>query len=112
MQRSFRLTIIIIFLVVSSSSVYSQEREEIDKNAIWFGGKVIWPGHDLSKSSVEVYRDPKFTDLYTSGILLRAEGIYSLTIKDPGTYYIVVFVDDNDNGQFDAGDGMGMFSAW
>ena len=96
-------------MALSPSAIYGQEKEPTNKDEIWLGGKVIWPGHTLSKATVEVYRDKKFTELYSSGIILSADGAYSLTIEDPGTYYIVAFIDDNDNGQIDAGDGMGIY---
>ena len=113
MKPNFRLVIIsclfIIAFAVFSSTAYSQEKEQADEDEMWIGGQLIWTGHDLSSATVEVYRDLKFTDLYTSGLLLNKEGMFSLSINDPGTYYIVAFVDSNGNGKFDSGDGMGMY---
>lgn len=111
MKPVIAISSIIIILLIASCipNAYSQLKEPANKDGMWVGGKIIWPGHDLSNATVELYKDPKFTDLYTSGILFGDEGIYSLNIKDAGTYYIVAFVDDNDSGKFDAGDGMGMY---
>ena len=69
------LLITISLIALSPSAIYGQEKEPTNKDEIWFGGKVIWPGHDLSRATVEVYTDQKVTDLYTSGILLKAEGV-------------------------------------
>ncbi len=109
MQSRFRLAIISFLFVILSFSAYSQEKIQADKDAMWMGGRIIWPGHDVSSATVEVYRDLKFTDLYTSGLLLNEGGGFSLTINDPGVYFIVAFVDGNGNGQFDSGDGMGIY---
>ena len=105
----FFLFIIAFSVMLSSTAVCDEEKEQNNSDEAWIRGKVIWPGHDLTKASVDVFRDMKFKDLYTKGLLLKPEGIYALTIDDPGTYYIVAFVDDNDNNLFDAGDGMGMY---
>jgi hypothetical protein len=99
------LLLALSLFLATSSALCSEE----EKGETWISGKVIWPGHDLSKASVEVFKDPQFKEIYTRGLLLKQEGIYALTIEKPGTYYIVAFVDDNDNSQFDAGDGMGIY---
>ena len=115
MQSNFRSVIIglifitILFTILSSPDVYGQEKEQAGTDGIWIGGKVIWPGHDLTKASVKVYKDPQFEELYTEGLLLRPEGVYTLSIEHVGTYYIVAFVDNNGSNRFDAGDGMGMY---
>ncbi|MFC1713149.1 TolB family protein [Candidatus Poribacteria bacterium] len=113
MKTRFNLATISFLLAILSAifpfAIYSQEKAQEDKDAMWIGGRIIWPGHDLSSATVEVFRDPKFTDLYTSGLLLNKEGGFSLTINAPGIYYIVAFVDSDGNGQFDSGDGMGIY---
>ena len=110
MQLNFRYAIIIfLFAALPFSSVYAQEAEKSAADEAWISGNVLWTGHDLAKATVQVFKDPKFKDLYTSGMLLKPEGMYALTIEDPGVYYIVAFVDNNSNGKFDAGDGMGIY---
>ncbi len=114
-QLNFRYAVTGLFFIAMFSAillfstVYGQEVELATAEEAWISGNVIWEGYDLTKASVQVYKDPKLKDLYTSGILLKPEGMYALTIEDPGTYYIVAFVDNNSNGQFDAGDGMGIY---
>jgi len=113
MQHNFRFAIIIsisiIFIAGFSFAVCGQEKEQEDKDKIWIGGKIIWPDHDLTRVTVDLYRDPKFKDLYSGGILLNKQGMYSLTVNEPGTYYLVALVDSNANGSFDSGDGMGIY---
>ncbi len=105
MQRLCILSLVLSLFLLSFPALCTEEK----KDESWISGRVIWPGHDLSKASVEVFKDPQFKEIYTRGLLLKPEGMYALTIEDPGTYYIVAFVDDNDNNQFDAGDGMGIY---
>jgi len=101
---SFVLLFIIGLLVIPPFSVYSEEADEIT-----ISGKVIWAGHDLTRASVSVFKDPEFRELQARVSPLKPEGTYALKIDAPGTYYIVAFVDDNGNGRFDAGDGMGIY---
>jgi len=109
-QLNFRFAIIILLLaMLPLFAVYGQEAEKSAADEAWISGNVVWTGHDLAKATVQVFKDPKFKDLYTSGMLLKPEGMYALTIEDPGVYYIVAFVDNNSNGKFDAGDGMGIY---
>ncbi len=104
------LSFVTIFLaVLASSAVCGEEQGQKDTDVDWIGGKVIWQGHDLSRASVSVFKDPQFKELYTKGMLLGQGGAYTLRIDDPGTYYVVAFVDANGNNQFDAGDGMGIY---
>ena len=105
MRRLCILSLALSLFLLSFPALCTEEKTD----EMWISGRVIWPGHDLSKASVEVFRDPQFKEIYTRGLLLKQEGIYALTIEEPGTYYIVAFVDDNDNSQFDAGDGMGIY---
>ena len=80
-----------------------------DPSKGYITGKIIWQGHNLKGASVQVFKDPKMKDIYTKGLLLDPEGTYGLEMDDPGTYYMIAFVDDNGNDKFDAGDGMGMY---
>ena len=70
-------------------------------------GKVIWEGHDLSHTSVSVYRDDKLRDLYISGIPQLGDGQFTLRVE-PGRYYLVAYVDVDKSGNFDRGDGLGI----
>lgn len=71
-------------------------------------GKVVWPKHDVSNATVQAFKDPNLKKLYTTGILLKGEGEYAISIE-PGAYYIAAYVDNNKNGIFDTGDGMGIY---
>jgi len=70
-------------------------------------GSVIWEGHDLSHTSVSVYRDEELRELYTSGIPQLGDGQFTIRVE-PGRYYIVAYVDVDKSGNFDAGDGLGI----
>ena len=70
-------------------------------------GSVIWEGHDLSHTSVSVYRDEALKELYTSGIPQLGDGRFTIRVE-PGRYYIVAYVDVDKSGNFDAGDGLGI----
>lgn len=70
-------------------------------------GGVIWEGHDLSHTSVSVYRDEALKELYTSGIPQLGDGQFTIRVE-PGRYYIVAYVDVDKSGNFDAGDGLGI----
>ncbi len=70
-------------------------------------GKVIWKGQDLSQTNVSVYRDEKLKDLYTSGLSRTGTGAFKLRVE-PGRYYLVAYVDVDNSGKFDEGDGYGV----
>ena len=69
-------------------------------------GQVIWENMDLSQTTVQVYRDKTLTELYT-GVTKIEGGQFSIKVE-PGSYYVVAFVDVNKSGKFDDGDGMGI----
>lgn len=71
-------------------------------------GSVIWEGQDISHTSVSVYRDEELRELYISGIPQLGDGQFTLRVE-PGRYYLVVYVDVDKSGNFDAGDGLGIF---
>ena len=96
------------FDVMSQSSEQNSPAEQIDEDAAHITGRVIWDSHDLSRTTVQVYTDKSLRQLYSKGILLKGQGEYDIYLK-PGTYYLVAFVDENSNGKFDAGDGMGIY---
>ena len=68
-------------------------------------GEIIWKGHTLKQTNVSVYRDEKLKDLYTSGV--SQQGKFALRVE-PGTYYLVAYVDVDDSGKFDEGDAYGV----
>ena len=70
-------------------------------------GKVIWDGQDLSQTTVQVYKDKSLKNLYT-GVTQLKSGEFEVRVE-PGSYYLVTFVDLNRSGKFDTGDGMGIF---
>ena len=76
-------------------------------------GRIIWDGQDLSHANVSVYRDDKLRELYISGIPKLGDGQFTLNVE-PGQYYLAAYVDVNKSGNFDAGDGLGIFgiTAW
>ena len=72
------------------------------------GGRVIWDGHDLSHTSVSVYRDEKLKELYANAIPEFGDGRFTLRVE-PGRYYLVAYVDVDRSGSFDIGDALGIF---
>ena len=69
-------------------------------------GQVIWKNMDLSQTTVQIYRDKALTELYT-GVTKIEGGRFAVKVE-PGSYYVVAFVDVNKSGKFDDGDGMGI----
>ena len=90
-----------------------QNRESTKRMTAMIAGKVVWPGQDVSHANVSVYRDEGLTQLYLMGIPQRGDGQFTLGVE-PGRYYLVVYVDVDKSGRFDAGDGIGYFgvTAW
>ena len=86
----------------------AQENAATRRMTATLSGNVIWEGQDLSHTSVSVYRDEKLRELYISGILQLGDGKFMLRVE-PGRYYIVAYVDVDKSGNFDAGDGLGIF---
>ncbi len=70
-------------------------------------GEVIWKGQDLSQTNVSAYRDEKLKDLYTSGLSRSGTGVFEIRVE-PGRYYLVAYVDVDNSGKFDEGDGYGV----
>ena len=85
----------------------AQENAVTRRMTATLSGKVIWEGHDLSHTSVSVYRDDKLRDLYISGIPQLGDGQFTLRVE-PGRYYLVAYVDVDKSGNFDIGDGLGI----
>lgn len=71
-------------------------------------GRVVWPDHDLSNAQVRVYADAertKLVDAFPSG---GASGALLLALN-PGTYYLMAFVDVDGDGKPGPGDGIGFY---
>ena len=85
----------------------AQENAATRRMTATLSGSVLWEGHDLSHTSVSVYRDEALKELYTSGIPQLGDGQFTIRVE-PGRYYIVAYVDVDKSGQFDAGDGLGI----
>ena len=85
----------------------AQENAAARRMTATLSGSVIWEGHDLSHTSVSVYRDEALKELYTSGIPQLGDGRFTIRVE-PGRYYIVAYVDVDKSGNFDAGDGLGI----
>ena len=86
----------------------AQENPATKRMTATLAGSVIWEGQDLSHTSISVYRDDKLRDLYISGIPQLGDGRFTLRVE-PGRYYLVAYVDVDKSGNFDAGDGLGIF---
>lgn len=67
-----------------------------------------WPDHDLSHAQVRVHRDKERRDLVGAFPATDASGKVLLTAA-PGTYYLSAVVDMNNDGQLNAGDGLGFY---
>ncbi len=85
----------------------AQENAATRRMTATLSGSVTWEGHDLSHTSVSVYRDEELRELYTSGIPQLGDGQFTIRVE-PGRYYIVAYVDVDKSGNFDAGDGLGI----
>ncbi|HIE27487.1 TPA: carboxypeptidase regulatory-like domain-containing protein, partial [Candidatus Poribacteria bacterium] len=110
--RNHKFTSILICywfsLTLLSLAQESAVKQVLDENAAIITGRVTWNGHDISQTTVQVYKDENLKDLYTAGILMNESGYYELRLE-PGAYYLVAFVDENRSGGFDVGDGMGIY---
>ena len=108
--------LMLLLLVISiglASKVFCQELSPqgnlaTKRMTATLSGNVVWEGQDLSHTSVSVYRDDKLRDLYISGIPQLGDGRFTLRVE-PGRYYLVAYVDVDKSGNFDAGDGLGIF---
>ena len=106
-----------IFLLVISiglvSEIFCQHlsaQEGVDSRRLTASieGRIVWDGHDLSHANVSAYRDERLRNLYISGIPQLGDGRFRLDVE-PGRYYLVAYVDVDKSGNFDIGDGFGIF---
>jgi len=114
----------IIFIIISIINITilvncaDRVQSEIDQKELLkkFGedatavikGKVSWEDKDMKRTTVQVYKDESLKELYCSGIIMSPDGSYEIHVE-PGQYYVLAFVDGNQNGRFDPGDGLGIF---
>ena len=114
----FIFSIAVIFIALFNNQIWAQQStpvetdeemiEDFAKRATsGLKGRVIWEGQDLSQTTVQVYKDEGLQNLYT-GVTQLNSGEFEVRVE-PGRYYLVAFVDLNRSGQFDIGDGMGIF---
>ncbi len=110
--------IFIVFIALGNTPVWAQwsvppeAKKEISEDfakraTAELRGKVIWEGEDLSQTTLQVYNDQALKDIYT-GVTQLKGGEFEIRVE-PGSYYLVAFVDLNRSGKFDVGDGMGIF---
>jgi len=105
----FFLTFIInIFANVPLTTPEKGNSQQPDDKS-WISGRVVWQGHNLKNATVQLFKDQKLKEIYTKGFIRDPEGIYALEIEDPGTYYMVAYIDDNGDDKIDVGDGMGIY---
>ena len=69
---------------------------------------VVWPGADLSRAVVKVFRDAQWRELLDE-VPAAEQGGLAVLMLPPGTYYLMAVVDANGNNQLDAGDGLGFY---
>lgn len=105
-----RLTLLslVISIGIFCQPLSAQENADSRRLTASITGRIIWEGQDLSHANVSVYRDDKLRELYMSGIPKLGDGQFTLDVE-PGQYYLAAYVDVNKSGNFDAGDGLGIF---
>ena len=111
MKRSTLLLLVIsigLIIGIFCQQISAQETAETRRMTASITGRIIWGGQDLSHANVSVYRDDKLRNLYVSGIPKLGDGQFTLQVE-PGQYYLAAYVDVNKSGNFDAGDGLGIF---
>ena len=112
MKRS-TLLLLLVISIGSTSGMFcqylsAQETANTKRMTASITGRIIWDGHDLSHANVSAYRDEKLRELYISGIPKLGDGQFTLRVE-PGRYYLAAYVDVDKSGNFDAGDGLGIF---
>ena len=87
----------------------TQERQQEfkEKATAKIRGRVVWPGSDLTHTTVQLYVDEQLKIAYTSVVQLK-DGFFEVLVET-GSYYVVAFVDVNQTAVFDFGDGMGIY---
>jgi len=82
--------------------------EDILQRGVPIAGIVLWPGQDLTTTYVKVYSDPTWRQLVAEYPTGGSGGSIGLVL-DPGTYYIMVLSDQDDNKRLSPGDGLGFY---
>ena len=111
MKRLMPLLLVISIGLIGEGfcqKLFAQENAATRRMTATLSGSVIWEGQDLSHTSVSVYRDAALRELYISGVPQLGDGQFTLRVE-PGRYYIVAYVDVDKSGNFNAGDGLGIF---
>ena len=108
MKRLTLLLSLVISIGIFCQQLSAQENANPRRLTASITGRIIWAGQDLSHANVSVYRDDKLRELYMSGIPKLGDGQFTLDVE-PGQYYLAAYVDVNKSGNFDAGDGLGIF---
>ncbi len=111
MKRMVILLLVIgIGLVSEIFCQHLSAQEDVDPKRLTASieGRIVWDGHDLSHANVSAYRDERLRNLYISGIPQLGDGRFTLDVE-PGQYYLVAYVDVDKSGNFDIGDGFGIF---
>ena len=111
MKRLMPLLLVISIGLIGEvfcQKLFAQENAATRRMTATLSGSVIWEGQDLSHTSVSVYRDAALRELYISGVPQLGDGQFTLRVE-PGRYYIVAYVDVDKSGNFNAGDGLGIF---
>ena len=108
MKRLTLLLLLVISIGMFCQYLSAQETADTRQMTASITGRIIWDGHDLSHANVSAYRDEKLRELYISGIPKLGDGQFSLDVE-PGRYYLAAYVDVDKSGNFDAGDGLGIF---
>ncbi len=111
MKRLMVLLLVIGIGLVSEifcQHLSAQENADPRRFTTSIEGRIVWDGHDLSHANVSAYRDEKLRNLYISGIPQLGDGRFTLHVE-PGRYYLAAYVDVDKSGNFDIGDGFGIF---
>lgn len=114
-RRPFSLSLILIAgaLLVSSPPFAADENPATELppgtvRGIPVLGRIWWRDVDLSNAQIRVYADPqrqKLVESYPSG---GPKGHFVLSL-DPGTYYVMAFVDADGDKMAGPGDGIGFY---
>ena len=116
LSESLLFLFVILGILVNNASatnptidLETQERQQEfkEKATAKIRGRVVWPGRDLTHTTVQLYVDEQLKIAYTSVVQLK-DGFFEVLVET-GSYYVVAFVDVNQTAVFDFGDGMGIY---
>ena len=116
LSESLLFLFVILGILVNNASatnptidLETQERQQEfkEKATAKIRGRVVWPGSDLTHTTVQLYVDEQLKIAYTSVVQLK-DGFFEVLVET-GSYYVVAFVDVNQTAVFDFGDGMGIY---